>query len=371
MGSIAEARRAGQRAKRTADPNLETRPHGCFLRRMPPRCSALVKCGLREFRPLVSNPDVLTIAANYWPRRLDTAKYPVRSKLYRTEPDVQVRVEEQQPAGAPRGQFVLVHGLESSAEAGYMRSMAQAALEAGFGAHRVNLRSCGGTEHLCKTMYHAGLTGDLRFILGELAASGPVFVVGYSLGGNIALKLAGELGQQAASLMAAVCAVCVPIDLAACARRLGERRNRLYERRFLRRMRERIRRRSRLMPDVFRADGLERIGSLWEFDDRITAPAFGFRGAGHYYATQSAARFLDTIRVPALLIQAKDDPLVPFEVFRHPAFGSNPALRLEAVEHGGHLGFLARRRPRFWLDGEILHWAAQLRNKRDEKPVSL
>jgi hypothetical protein len=326
---------------------------------------------LREFRPLVSNPDVLTIAANYWPRRLDTARFPVRSILYRPEPDVQVRVEEQRPEAPPRGEFVLIHGLESSSEAGYMRSMAQAALEAGFGVHRTNLRTCGGTEHLCKTMYHAGLTGDLRFILGEIAGRGPVFVVGYSLGGNIALKLAGELGEQARGLITAVCAVCVPIDLAACARRLGEKRNRLYEKRFLRKMTTRIRLRSRLMPDVFTSNGLDRIHSLWEFDDRITAPAFGFRGAEHYYGTQSAALYLDAIRVPALVIQAQDDPLIPFEVFRHPAFTANPALRLEAVEHGGHLGFLARRRPRFWLDGEILHWATHLRNKSDESAVSV
>jgi predicted alpha/beta-fold hydrolase len=105
---------------------------------------------LRPFRPLVSNPDVLTIAANYWPRRVDTARFPVQSKFYRTEPEVQVRVEEQRPETPPRGEFVLVHGLESSADAGYMQSMAQAALEAGFGVHRMNLRTCGGPNTCAK-----------------------------------------------------------------------------------------------------------------------------------------------------------------------------------------------------------------------------
>lgn len=320
---------------------------------------------MRPFEPLFVNPDLATIAANFWPRKLDTARYPVESRLYRTEPEVQVRVEEQRPAGRARGDFLLVHGLESSSEAGYMRSMAQAALEAGFAVHRMNIRSCGGTEHLSKTMYHAGLTGDLRSLLERIGGRGPVFLVGYSLGGNMALKLAGELGEEARGLVCGLSAVSAPIDLAVCSRRLGERRNRLYERRFLDRMKQRLRRRSRLMPEIFSTNGLNSVTSMWEFDDRITAPAFGLRGAAGYYGTQSAVRFLDAIRVPTLVIQAQDDPLIPFEVFGHPAFATNPWLRLEPVEHGGHLGFLARRRPRFWLDGEILQWAVNLRNKGD------
>ena len=324
---------------------------------------------MQPFYPLFRNPDVATIAANYWPRRLDTEKFPVRSRFYQTEAEVQVRVEEQRPDGNARGEFVLVHGLESSSAAGYMRSMAQTALEAGFAVHRMNLRTCGGTEHLCKTMYHAGLTGDLRHLLEQNREPGPNYVVGYSLGGNLALKLAGEMGEDARRLMAAVCAVCVPIDLASCSRRLGQPRNRLYERRFIGRMKDRIRRRSQIMPELYSTKVLDGIRSMWDFDDRITAPAFGFRDAGDYYGTQSATRFLDRIRVPALVVPAKDDPLIPFEVFRHAAFETNPALRLEPVEHGGHLGFLARSRPRFWLDGEILNWAIHLRNKSADSAV--
>jgi hypothetical protein len=220
-------------------------------------------------------------------------------------------------------------------------------------------------------MYHAGLTGDLRFILERLRdeGRGPVFVTGYSLGGNLALKLAGELGEQTRPIVDGVCAVCVPVDLAACARRLGEPRNRLYESRFLRKMKERIRLRSRMMPELYSTNGLDQIATLWEFDDRITAPAFGFRGAEHYYGTQSAIGFLDAIRVPALVIPAKDDPLIPFDVFQHPSFAANPAVQLCPVDHGGHLGFLARRGPRFWLDGEILNWAIGLRNKNESATV--
>jgi predicted alpha/beta-fold hydrolase len=203
-------------------------------------------------------------------------------------------------------------------------------------------------------MYHSGLTSDTRVILERLRRRGPLFLVGFSLGGNVALKLAGELGET--DLLSGVCAISTPIDLAACVRCLDKRSNILYARRFLGRLCDRVRRKSRLAPDLYSPAGLDEIGTIWEFDDRFTAPLFGFGTAANYYATQSAARYLDAIRVPTLVICAKDDPLVPFEIYGHPAFRSNPALTLLATEHGGHLGFLSRRKPRFWVDRTALDW---------------
>ena len=205
-------------------------------------------------------------------------------------------------------------------------------------------------------MYHSGLTSDTVCVLQELQRrrNGPLFVAGFSLGGNVALKLAGELGDS--DLLAGVCAVSTPIDLAMSVRALDRLSNKLYARRFLKRLRERIRRKSALSPELYRTDGLDSVSSIWEFDDRFTAPLFGFGNADNYYDTQSAKRFLPLIRVPALIVTAVDDPLVPFEMYKHEAFSSNPALRLVAAKNGGHLGFLSRRRPRFWLDGVILNW---------------
>ena len=316
---------------------------------------------MQLFTPLFSSGHFQTIAAHYWPRSLDVRRYPVERRLVPTEPDVQVLVESQRPP-SPRADLVLLHGLEGSSEAGYMLSMAQAALDAGLAVHRMNLRSCGGTEHLCRTLYHSGLTVDLLALLRDLEREGraPAFVAGYSLGGNVALKLAGELGDAARSLMSGVGGVSVPIDLAACVTQMERPENRLYELRFLRCMKARLRYRHRLMPDVFSIDGLDRIRSVREFDDRITGPSFGFSGAAEYYATQSAARCLAAIRVPALLIAAQDDPLVPFEVVRQAALRGNPNIRLLAPEHGGHVGFLSRRRPRFWSDAAIVEWIGSL-----------
>ncbi len=313
-----------------------------------------------DFQPIVRNPHLLTIAGNFWPRKIDTARFPARRVEYRIDSKTTVISIEHQPAGGALGQIVFVHGLEGSADAGYIASFAQAALVRGFAVHRMNLRTCGGTEELCETMYHSGLTSDTRFVLERLQdqAPGPRFLVGFSLGGNVTLKLAGELGCT--DLLAGVCAISTPIDLAACVRAMDKPSNRLYVRRFLDRLRSRVRRKSKLTPGLYSLEGLEDVRTIWEFDDRFTAPLFGFGSAANYYATQSAIRYLDAIRIPALVIAAKDDPLVPFEIYSHPAFSSNPHLTLAATDYGGHLGFISRQNPRFWLDTFALNWITGL-----------
>jgi uncharacterized protein len=326
---------------------------------------------LRPFAPFFRNPHLLTIAGNYWRRKLDAQRFPVEPRIYETEPGVQVRVEYQAPEGPPVAHLILVHGLEGSSEAGYARSLTQAALEAGCAAHRFNLRSCGGTEHLSgRTLYHSGQTSDLLAVIRQLSGGVPVFLAGFSLGGNVVLKLAGELGESASGMIAGVMAISTPIDLAACVRQLDKPSNRIYARRFVSRLKERVRAKERLTPGLFDLSGLDRVQNIYEFDDRFTAQAFGFGSADNYYATQSANQFLDRIRVPTLVVQAKDDPLIPFAVYDHPAFSTNPHLRLLVTEHGGHLGFISRAKPRFWLDQVLVHWLLEVRNKIPANVVS-
>jgi predicted alpha/beta-fold hydrolase len=313
---------------------------------------------------------LLTIAGNFWPRELDVERFPVEAKLYDTDPGVQVLVHAQRPSINPLAQLVMVHGLEGSSDAGYARSLAQAALLAGWATHRFNMRSCGGTECLSgKTLYHSGQTLDLLAVIRQLPTSAPIFLAGFSLGGNVVLKLAGELGDSARDLIAGVAAVSTPIDLAACALRLQHPSNFIYARRFLKRLKVRIRVKEQLSPGSFDLNDLPAVKTIYQFDDRFTAQSFGFGTADNYYATQSSNQFLDRIRVPALLVQAKDDPLIPFEVYQHPAFSRNPHLRLVAVEHGGHVGFLASRPPRFWLDQFLLDWMSEVRNRVPAAPV--
>jgi predicted alpha/beta-fold hydrolase len=315
---------------------------------------------LLPFQPLFRSAHLLTISANYWNRVLDISRFPVRTILHETEPGVRVLVQVQDPRVDSGRHLVIVHGLEGSGESGYARSLAQKALENDVVVHRFHMRSCGGTEaHSGAVLYHSGQTGDLLAVLRQIRRGSPharIHLAGFSLGGNVVLKLAGELKADAPDLIDSVTAVSVPIDLAACARRLRAPENRLYANRFLKRLKNRVRTKEKLHPGIFRMDLLDRVRTIEEFDDAFTAPCFGFGTAANYYATQSACGFLDHIRVPTLVVQAMDDPLVPFSIFDHPAFRTNPDLRLLAVEHGGHLGFLASRRPRFWLDRVIIEW---------------
>lgn len=313
------------------------------------------------FRPLHPSAHFQTIAGHFWSRWLDTVRYPEERELIQTEPDVQVLVESQAPEGTPRGHIVMVHGLEGSGAAGYMRSLSQASLEAGFAPHRFHMRTCGGTEHLCQTLYHAGLTSDLGAVLENFAGRGrtPAWLVGFSLGGNVVLKLAGELGESGRRLIAGVCAVSTPIDLGRSVVRMSKLDNRLYEHRFVRRMRRRLCRTGRFGPADFRG-----LRTVRDIDERITAPAFGFRNAEHYYQTQSAIRFLDGIRVPTLLIQAKDDTFIPSSIFEGEELRRNPYVQVLMTEHGGHLGFLNKGTPRFWVDHAVLDWIQkEKRNK--------
>ena len=317
-----------------------------------------------DFEPLLPNAHLLTIAGNFWSRKIDIGQFPGTRRLHRIDDRNAIVAFEHQPQ-KPRAQIAIVHGLEGSADAGYISSFSQQALTRGFGVHRVNLRTCGGTEELCETMYHSGLTSDTKQVIAQIRAQTgqPTFLVGFSLGGNMALKLAGEMGQT--DLLSGVCAVSAPIDLAACVRTLDKPSNMFYARRFLDRLRHRVERKSKLTPHLYNREGLDRVKTIWEFDDRFTAPLFGFGNAANYYATQSAVNFLDAIRVPTLVIQAQDDPLIPFEVYRHSAFRTNPALTLLAPKHGGHMGFLSRRRPRFWLDSTALDWMERLLSEHE------
>jgi uncharacterized protein len=218
---------------------------------------------LRPYDPLFRNPHLITVASNFWTRPLDTVRYPVEAIRYRTDPQTQVLVHVQRPQGQPKASLILVHGLEGSSEGGYMRSMAHAALQAGYAVYRTNIRGCGGTVDWCRTLYHAGLTTDLHSLLQQI--TGPKILIGYSLGGNQVLNLAAELGPGNDVELLAVCSVSAPLDLAACSKQLEAPSNFIYELRFVRSMKEKMRQRQRLMPEVFQFDGvLGGIRTVWD-----------------------------------------------------------------------------------------------------------
>jgi hypothetical protein len=314
------------------------------------------------FHPLFRNGHLATLSTVAIRPFLDEQRFPVSARMFDTEPGVQVRVISQSTDGAARGHLVLVHGLEGNSEGSYMRSLAQRALIDGFHVHRMNMRNCGGTEAHCPALYHAGLVVDILSWLRHLRSqdSLPLFLAGFSLGGNQVSKLAGTLAEDNRQLLAGVCAVSTPIDLAVCSRTIQSPSNWLYQKQFVLRMKATLRRKHALFPHLFSLDGVDRLRTIWELDDRFVAPLGGFRDAAHYYATQSAQNFLGDVRVPMLLVHAADDPFIPMEIYRQPAVEANPWIQFVPVPHGGHMGFVARQTPKFWLNELVLSWMLQL-----------
>ena len=281
---------------------------------------------------------------------------PAVSRLFEVERGVQVLAHchwHTTPAEHPT--LLVLHGLEGSSEAHYMRGIAEKGFQNGFNVVRLNQRNCGGTEHLCDTLYHSGLTADPAAVLLELAERDglrSLAVAGYSLGGNLALKLAGEYGDSPPPALQAVCAVSPTIDLEQCVRALERRANFAYQWNFVRNLKSRLRRKAKLFPDRFATAPLRSIWSVRAFDEVYTAPHFGFRDASDYYERASALRVVDAIRVPTLIITAEDDPFVPIDPFRAPAVTGNPAITVLVSQHGGHCAFLGTAE-----NGEDGYWA--------------
>jgi predicted alpha/beta-fold hydrolase len=309
-----------------------------------------------SFQPLFQSADWQTVAARFWPARIDLCKYPLETRLFDTEPGVRViaRCHWRRQTN-PKGTILIAHGLEGSSQSPYVLRMASRALDAGYQVVRLNIRNCGGSEHLGPTLYHSGLTTDLRAVAEQLS-EGPLFIVGFSMGGNMALKLAGEWGSDHPTHVKAVCAVSPPIDLAECALRIAERRNRVYETRFLKHLRQTLTRKKKLVPVSYTLEAFESIRTLIDFDNAYTAPAFGYRDAFDYYAHASSNSHLHHIQVPTLVVHAQDDPFIPFKVFDHLAFRQNRNLQLLAPRFGGHVAFLSCQKPRFWAEEQALRF---------------
>lgn len=314
--------------------------------------------------PVLASGHRMTLAAWARPRRFPRLPAP-EARLFQTAPDTQVlgRCHWQAGHGA-RLTVILLHGLEGSSDGHYMRGMADKAWARGFNVVRLNQRNCGGTEHLTPGLYHSGLTTDPLAVMHALAAEDPLArfaFAGYSLGGNIALKLAGELMPADAARVAAIAAVSPPIELADCADALERPANLAYQWNFLRGLRARMKRKARLYPDVYDIAALARVRSVRDFDDAYTAPHNGFAGAADYYHRASSRRVLHRLPVPALLITADDDPFVPPAAARDPALQDVAQLTRIVTRHGGHCGFIGRATADddgYWAERRVIDFIA-------------
>lgn len=249
---------------------------------------------------------------------------------------------------------IIVHGLEGSSESDYMLGIAEKGLAAGMNVVRMNQRNCGGTEDIAPTLYNSSLSCDLAAVANLLIEHDSISrfaLVGYSMGGNLALKAAGEWGTHAPEQFSAVVAVCPSMDLAVSADALHERSNRLYEKYFLRKLDRRFRAKARLFPGSFDPSRLRGIKSLRDFDDKITAYYCGFSGAADYYARAAASNVVDRIAAPALILHAASDPFIRITEETRRKIAANPNILFIETEDGGHCSFIAEP------NGYDGHWA--------------
>ncbi len=314
-------------------------------------------------RPWLRNGHIQTIAGNFL-KRVDTLP-PATAEYVEVAPATASEISSQvlchchwQPECIRRGRLtvIVLHGLEGSSSSQYVIGNANKMFRAGFNVVGMNMRNCGGTEMLTPTLYHSGLSGDVGAVLRAMAARFSLdrfALCGYSMGGNLVLKLAGELGASEPRLLA-VTTVSPALDLGPSADALHAPINRLYEMRFLRGLTRRYLRKAQLFPEIYDPARANDLKSLIEFDDRVTAFYNGFSSAADYYYRAAAARVLPTIAVPTLILHALDDPFVRLTHESGNEIRLNPHITLIETAHGGHCAFLERAIPAEQNDG---YWA--------------
>jgi len=306
-----------------------------------------------------------TVASFLIPRRIHLPAS--EERLIEVAPGVQVLCHCHWQADRARPlTIIIVHGLEGSSDSQYMLGIAEKALAVGMNVVRYNQRNCGGTEALAPVLYHSGLSHDVAAVAREIIARDKILrfaLVGFSMGGNIVLKLAGEWSSIAPPEFRAVAACCPAIDLAASSDALHEPANRIYEKYFLWALRRRMLQKARLFPNRFDVGRLRGIRSLREFDDKVTAHYCGFAGVGDYYDRASAVHVIEQIAVPALVLYAANDPFVRITTETRRKISSNPNITFVETDDGGHCAFIGSPiksagcyNDGYWAEHEIVNF---------------
>jgi predicted alpha/beta-fold hydrolase len=301
-------------------------------------------------RRLLRNAHLQTLAGNFLPRKLELS----------TPESIEVEVEgptggygpsyvlchcHWQPAEvrSSRLTLVIVHGLEGSSQSQYVLGNTARALVAGFNVVRMNMRSCGGTDALSPTIYHSGRSEDVGAVVEKIIALQKltsIALVGYSMGGNLILKYAGEHADHMPPQVRALVGISPLMDLAVSSAALHEPQNRIYEWHFLRNMLARIRRRVAMYPDIYGDAQIGKIRTMRLFDNYIVARYGGFRDADDYYYSVASSRFASGFRLPTLIVHSTDDPFIRMLPATREALLENPHVTYIETQHGGHCAFL-------------------------------
>jgi len=263
--------------------------------------------------------------------------------------------------------LLVVHGLEGSSESQYMTGVARNGLAAGMNVVLMNQRNCGGMDHCAPTLYNSSLSSDVAAVAKSVVENDGVSrfaLIGFSMGGNLVLKCAGEWGGEGPRQFKAVAAVCPSMDLAASADALHEPANRIYEWYFLLQLFRRVRTKARYFPNDFDLKRLRGVTSLRLFDDRVTAPYCGFAGADDYYARAAAANVVDRIAVPGLIIHAANDPFIRMQPETLRKIAGNPSITYVETADGGHCAFVGEPDGNGydgrWAEREVVEFVKQV-----------
>ncbi|MFZ0758962.1 MAG: alpha/beta fold hydrolase [Candidatus Sulfotelmatobacter sp.] len=317
--------------------------------------------------PWLRGGHVQTLAAFFLQRRIDLPA--AERRLIEVEPGVPVLCHCHWQKDRKALTLILVHGLEGSSESQYMLGIARNGLAAGMNVVRMNQRNCGGMDHCAPTLYNSSRSPDVAAVARNLVERDrvPGFVlIGFSMGGNLVLKLAGEWGSAGPAEFRGVAAVCSAMNLAASADALHEPVNRIYEYYFLLQLFRRFRRKARLFPASFDASRLRGVKTLRDFDHRVTAYYCGFTGADDYYARAAAANVIDRVACPALVIQAGNDPFIRLLPETRQTLLRNGNITYVETDDGGHCAFIGERDGEAaydgrWAEREVVEFAKQFR----------
>jgi len=324
--------------------------------------SAQIKGSFRA-RRFLAGGHRQTLASFFLRRRFDLPS--PEARFIEVEPGVQVLCHcNWQPDRTRALTLLVVHGLEGSSESSYALGIAQKGLASGMNVVRMNQRNCGGTDHLAATLYHSGRSPDLAAVVRTLIEQDGLTrlaLIGFSMGGNLVLKLAGEWGQDAPPQFKAVAAVCPALDLAPSADALHLTGNRLYEGYFLWKLGRRLRDKAKLFPGEFDTSRLRGIATLREFDDKITAYYCGFTGAEDYYQRSSASRVVSKIVRPTLILHAANDPFIRILPETRAKIAANPNITFHETDDGGHCSFVAEANgyDGYWAEREVVEFVGK------------
>lgn len=306
-------------------------------------------------------------AQTLWGKLARTTSLPSTGRMERWDtPDDDFvdlyRVPAPASAATSAPHLVVLHGLEGTLRSHYARGIFQRAVAAGWAVDFLLFRGCGAEPNRAPRFYHSGETGDLAFVIRRIVTeypAAPIFLAGYSLGGNVLLKWLGEQGAGITPEIRAAAAVSVPYDLERGARYINQGFSKVYERHFLRTLKAKASAKLLRFPELFDPSALAATTTIVGFDDAVTAPVHGFASAHDYYARSSSLHFLSRIQLPTLLISAYDDPFLPADVLERVATiaHANPALRSMFSPHGGHVGFVSGSipgRPRYFSEDQLM-----------------